>query len=306
VFRVAGITEYKYELVSAVMSGDLGTAAMLVKDFCGRISEYSGRMPRGWLDADFAEEVVVTSDGFYIKMDGKYLHCKRHRERWCVSDSATDTPHPCDSHFEFVRLAGAPFPFFEGVRFAIECMEAVSRKSSAFAFADIEKKYKEANQKYEMELGKWSRLHERCEQLKEARERILAELRSVANVSATQRAVSVPVSGLDAMKASLPQPPRETVSVLCATENMVGVSGIYFIWRGGKVVYVGRSQCVASRLKKHHVADAADHVSVVSMPNSETHLAELVYIAAYKPKLNSQVRDSLEAKRSRKRKEAVA
>jgi hypothetical protein len=298
---MSGITQYRCELIAAVLRSDVKLATMIVDDFCSRISDSAGKFDHGWLMSDAAEEIKVTSGGFYIKMAGKYLHCKRHRERWCVSESNDDTPRPSDAHLDFVAYAGAPFPFFEGVRFAIECMETVAEKSTSNVFADLERKYKEARLKYERELEHWSRIRDERDKYEDRLARILTTMRTAKNVAATQRAVSLPVAGLDAMASSLPQPPKDTVSVLCAIENMAGVSGIYFIWRGGEIVYVGRSQCVSSRLKTHHVADTSDHVSVVAMPNGETYLAELVYIAAYKPRLNGQVRDSIGEKKTRKK-----
>ena len=300
---MAGITAYKSELVAAVLRGDLRLATKIVLDFCSRIKEFADAMPPGWLDPYYAEEISVRDHGFHIKMDGKYLHCRRECERWCVSESDTDTPHPSDTHLFFAQYAGAPFPFFEGVKFALECMENVANKKNDSVFVSIERKRAEAHRKYEDELSKWSRIHAESEKLKARNERMARNLRAPKNAAASQAAVSPPVSGLRDMVAELPSPPTQTVSVSCAAENMIGVSGIYFIWREGQIVYVGRSRCVASRLKSHHVAEPSDHVSVVAMPNSETYIAELVYIAAFRPRLNSQVRDSIQEKKKRRKSE---
>jgi hypothetical protein len=259
-------------------------------------------LPEGWLDSDYAEEIKAHHDGFYIKFAGLYLHCRKHRERWCVSESATDTPQVFDSYLRFVNYTGAPFSFFEGIRFALACLENVQNEENDRICASIEQKRLAANQSCELELAKWSNIHSDCERLKKRIAKMHEELRAAGSVAASQNAVSLPIAGLQAMLDELPMPPDEAVSVPCVIQNLVGVSGVYFLWRGGEIVYVGRAECISSRFKNHHVAEPSDHVSVIAMPENETHLAELVYIAAYKPRLNKEVRAWLMEKRPRKKK----
>lgn len=299
---MAGITELKFDLLAAYRRGDIEFAAKIVAVFCSRIEEYSSRMPEGWLDPDCAEEIKLLRDGFYIKMAGVYLHCRRDNQRWCVSESATKRPVPRDSYLHFTNYTGAPFSFFEGILFALECMENVENEKSDPIFVSLEQKRSEANRKYEEELGKVVRVRRDSDKLRAEAEKMKTLLRSAGNLAASQRAVSVPICGLQAMMDALPNPPLDTVSVPCVVQNMAGVSGVYFLWRDGVIVYVGRADCISSRFKNHHVAEPSDHVSVIAMPENETHLAELVYIAAYKPRLNKEVRAWLMEKRPRKKK----
>ena len=299
---MAGITELKCELLAARRRGDVEFAARLVDAFCSRMEEYSSKLPEGWLDPDCAEEIRLHHDGFYIKFAGLYLHCRKRQERWCVSECVTDTPQLYDSHLQFVNYTAAPFSFFEGIRFALECMENVQHEENDRIFVSLEQKRLEANRNYELELSKWSITHSHCERLKKRIAAMNEEIRSARYVTASQNAVSLPVAGLQAVMDELPKPPSETVSVPCVVQNLAGVSGVYFIWRDGEIVYVGRADCLGRRFKNHHVAEPSDHVSVIAMPENETHPAELVYIAAYRPRLNKEVRAWLMEKRPRKKK----
>jgi len=299
---MAGITELKCELLAARRRGDVELAARLVDAFCSRMEEYSSKLPEGWLDSDCAEEIMLHHDGFYIKFAGLYLHCRKHQERWRVSESATDKPSTFDSFLHFVNYTAAPFSFFEGIRFALECMENVQHEENDRIFVSLEQKRLEANRNYEFELAKWVDIRSDCDRLKKRIAELNEELRSARYVTASQKAVSLPVAGLQAMMDELPKPPSETVSVPCLIQNLAGVSGVYFIWRDGEIVYVGRADCLSKRFKNHHIAEPSDHVSVIPMPENETHLAELVYIAAYRPRLNKEVRAWLMEKRPRKKK----
>lgn len=71
--------------------------------------------------------------------------------------------------------------------------------------------------------------------------------------------------------------------------------GIYFAWSDGVCVYVGKSKNLRYRLRCHDIVDDSHLVSFLEMPLHEIHLAELFYIWALKPRLNSQVRESVAA-----------
>jgi hypothetical protein len=299
---MAGITELKCDLLAAHRRGDLEFASKIVAAFCSRMEEYSSKLPEGWLDSDCAEEIRLHHDGFYIKFAGLYLHCRKHQERWCVSESKHRGPSTFDSYLQFVSYTAAPFSFFEGIRFALECMENVQHEENDRIFVSLEQKRLEAKREYEFELAKWENIRGDYGWMKEKIARMQQELLAARYVTASQNAVSLPVAGLQAMMDELPKPPSETVSVPCVVQNLAGVSGVYFIWRDGEIVYVGRADCLSKRFKNHHIAEPPDHVSVIAMPENETHLAELVYIAAYKPRLNKEVRAWLMEKRPRKKK----
>jgi len=299
---MAGITELKYDLLAAYKRGDIEFATQIVAAFCSRMEEYSSRLPEGWLDADCAEEIRLHGEGFYIKFGGLYLHCRRRQERWCVSESKHRGPSTFDSYLHFVNYTAAPFSFFEGIRFALECMENVQHEENDQIFVSLEKKRLEAKRNCDFELERYSSMRGDYAWMKERIEKMREELRASRYATASQKAVSLPIAGLQAMMDELPNPPSETVSVTCAIQNLAGVSGVYFIWRGGEIVYVGRADCIRKRFRNHHVAVPSDHISVIEMPENETHLAELVYIAAYRPPLNKEVRAWLGERRNNKKK----
>lgn len=67
------------------------------------------------------------------------------------------------------------------------------------------------------------------------------------------------------------------------------VSGIYFAWRDGKVVYVGQSRNLGRRCvlgKKHSCLQAGDKLSWVVEPTSRLRLVEAFYIGILQPARN--------------------
>ncbi len=65
-------------------------------------------------------------------------------------------------------------------------------------------------------------------------------------------------------------------------------SGIYFIWRNGAVVYVGKSACIQKRanLENHHILNPGDEISWKSCEVSELNFLECLYIGTIRPYLN--------------------
>jgi hypothetical protein len=85
-----------------------------------------------------------------------------------------------------------------------------------------------------------------------------------------------------------PEPPQP---ILDASEKAVGVpaiSGVYFVWREGVVVYVGQSINLASRcnLKSHHAIRQGDRLSWIEVSRPELLWTEAVYIGLCRPTRN--------------------
>jgi len=63
-------------------------------------------------------------------------------------------------------------------------------------------------------------------------------------------------------------------------------SGVYFLCRGGKVVYVGQSANVAGRVGKHCGAKEFDYAFCMRVPKSDLNFVEGEFIRALEPEYN--------------------
>lgn len=67
------------------------------------------------------------------------------------------------------------------------------------------------------------------------------------------------------------------------------VCGIYFLIKDSKIVYIGQSRNIAARITAHKDKDF-DSVSYVTCKKEELDITETLYILAYQPLLNGEVR----------------
>jgi hypothetical protein len=84
-----------------------------------------------------------------------------------------------------------------------------------------------------------------------------------------------------------PLPPTETVK-FSTGKNLPTVSGIYFGWRGGHVMYVGQSISIQRRCNifNHGKLYPGDELSWLEFPESELMWAESFYIGVCRPPRN--------------------
>ena len=69
--------------------------------------------------------------------------------------------------------------------------------------------------------------------------------------------------------------------------DFFGVSGIYFLLQGEKLVYVGETSCVITRIMQHQQDKEFDGFRFLRIDNVERRLElEAVYIRRYAPKYN--------------------
>jgi hypothetical protein len=85
--------------------------------------------------------------------------------------------------------------------------------------------------------------------------------------------------------------PVVPVSIVDATKRGEGVpdhSGIYFVWNGARVVYVGQSVRLSRRclLGGHHALMPGDRISWVAIEPAHLNFAECFYIGLLKPERN--------------------
>jgi len=67
-----------------------------------------------------------------------------------------------------------------------------------------------------------------------------------------------------------------------------GKSGVYFLYQGSEVIYVGRSKNIGQRLSGHD-NKPHDSFAFIEMCEFESNVAELFYIWRLRPSLNSQI-----------------
>ena len=98
-------------------------------------------------------------------------------------------------------------------------------------------------------------------------------------------------------------------ALLAKRENRDALpSGIYFLFDGDEIVYVGRSITIMSRIETHSTTDCKitnckvwDSFSYISCPESYQGVAEALFIAAFQPKYNSECKKLVAAKQEREK-----
>lgn len=90
----------------------------------------------------------------------------------------------------------------------------------------------------------------------------------------------------------IPEPgkPEYTISEMSSCRGR----GVYFVWDGDEIVYIGKTSNFQSRMRGHHKGfTGAEMVSWVGFERfGNESLAELFYIGVYQPKLNREVQES--------------
>lgn len=66
-------------------------------------------------------------------------------------------------------------------------------------------------------------------------------------------------------------------------------SGVYFLWRGGRIVYVGQAMCVLSRAADHCIDKSFDRSSFIRIKPSDLDFVESYLIWFLRPEMNKQV-----------------
>lgn len=282
---MAAIDLYAAEIAWAHQSGNDKALSLIAHSFYSRLG-YDKRMPN--VDPEDVVAAKATDFGFWLKfVDGTYLHYRRQGGRWCISKSDSDAPQSFDAHDYVIEKMCVPFAFLQGLSFAFECLESISRDSLSLFVEDAQKAAADADRRKDEALDRLIKYEARAHKAKLRHESILKEIKVLASGKFLETSGVVRI--LTSASDDPPAPPAASVSVPVAKASLVGRSGVYFLWRGGEIVYVGRANCIAKRLSGHHVAEAGDFVSFIEMPASETWVVEPYYIWKLRPRLNGEV-----------------
>lgn len=242
-------------------------------------------------DPDDCTGLDLREDGFTLSFGGYHLHYARagRGDRWLASKSFADRPEVCDQHDVAVTRFGAPYAFLEGIAYCMECYRASHSRSTLKVLSEeMVATMRDLGKAKDAIIYCISQRRELDEKLLDAQERLRTEaFLDACMAKATASSVS---------PDSPPPPPAATVSPEAARLVFKGVSGIYFLWKGDSIDYVGRANCIASRLSpSHHRLSSHHRVSVVRMSRADSWAAEPYYIWRFRPPLNKEIQESLKA-----------
>lgn len=228
--------------------------------------------------------VKLHDSGFRISFsDGKHLHFANRGERWLVSEHDDSTPGNFDSHVVAVHRFGAPFAFLEGIQFCMECIQEAERSKSASFLESHKDSLRSEVERLEARVDFLNREARKLERISARYDKKFHTPKFIADCR--EKAVAA-----SCCKDDPPNPPESTVACSEARHIFDGIPGIYFLWNGNKIEYVGRANCIGSRLSRgHHKADPDVHrVSAVRVDSAESWLVEPYYIWRFEPPLNSE------------------
>lgn len=265
------------DATAVLRSGDAKMAAVLLRFFHERFGGFEDGEHAPY--SDECTGLRTNYNGFTLSFGEKHLHYASDGRggRWIVSNSDKSRLDKAAGHDKAVRKFLAPYAFLEGIQYAIECYQAALNSTS------IRVGYLESKRRLAHDLLCDTVTHIQHE-IHSSRER-QEDLRRPALVAACREKAAAAAAFID----EPPPAPAATMSMAAARASMRGVSGVYFLWEGDRIDYVGRADCVSRRLgKSHHKAQPNHRVSVVPMSIPDSWRHENYYIWRYNPPLNGR------------------
>lgn len=242
-------------------------------------------------DPDDCTGLELREDGFVLSFGGKHLHYGRTGRgfRWYVGESSDARPDVRDQHDVAVTRFGAPYAFLEGISYCMECYRVSHSRSTLKVLSE-----EIANAMRDLEKAKDAIIY--CvRQQRELDEKLLDKQERLRTEPFLDICMAKATASL-ASSESPPPPPAATVSPEAARLVFKGVSGIYFLWKDDSIDYVGRANCIGSRLHpSHHRLKPHHRVSVVRMNRADSWVAEPYYIWWLRPTLNKEIQESSKA-----------
>ena len=122
--------------------------------------------------------------------------------------------------------------------------------------------------------------------------RLISAKRRLKNINAEYEKKSIELSSKYTPKSKdingYPEIPNPTDAPTERGENLPYSSGIYFLWEGERIVYVGQSKYLCNRLRlgTHHILKQHHKISFVLIDMKQLTWAECYYIGICKPLLN--------------------
>jgi hypothetical protein len=257
---------YRQIIAAAIADGDQAKVCAIAKEFYDRLFE---RPVKSW------NVGRIISDGGIWAMEieqGKWLVRCCSTKQWSISDTPGGSSVTCKQHRVAEKL-GAPLAYLEGLYDAVTSLEAFHGTCLSALQSKLDRTVEQ--------------VHARCATLMSLNDSLEKAKKKLQRKSVLETVISrATVDGAD-----MPSPPKEAISVDDAKIAFKGMSGVYFIYRDRKLLYIGKAYDVAKRLcDKSHPSVDADLVSVVRLPKHSIHRAELYYIWKYGPPANGEIR----------------
>lgn len=223
--------------------------------------------------SDECTGVSNDEDGFCLSFENKHLHFKRQNKRWCVSERKDDKPQSFDSHDVAIEQFSAPFAFLEGMAFFSECLDSALLSNLELRTKTEKKLEKRIKEKVDFLINVQHKIRKASACLTDEHVVCLSQRSSVL---------------FDTERKCPPDAPSDCIHPDAARLAFKNKSGCYFLWNDSVIEYVGRANCIGSRLSGHHKLSPDHYVSCVLMPKKESWFAEAYYIWKYRPKLNGE------------------
>ena len=298
---------YGVALEEALRTNDRYTIAKIASVFYSRMT-WSDHLP------SYPDSAEITGDGEMLISFGRLvLECKSRRNEWHLRDVSFETgvkgehdairisrstyekeedvARTTTEKVHIVDCLKQPFPYLQGLFDALSLQQAgkvlIEDSNRKIGEYQLKEASLVAPSFFDHSFRVTAREHaEAMASLEEVKRQVHEEKRKLARLKASPRRIEK--CSVQASWCEYPPVPEWRMPHSIAVCEFKGTSGIYVAYEGEQVAYVGRARCIGSRLSSHHKVTPAHMISVVKMPNSETHIAELFYIATLRPPLNSQ------------------
>lgn len=165
---------------------------------------------------------------------------------------------------------------------------AIELRRARNKFQEIKRRARNLEQEIEARVSKEVVLRATAKRA-EYRERLLTARTRLKKIEESQLKASIAWALSNGNpEHSYPNVPLPIFEPTKYGEGLPTVSGVYFLWEGDRVVYVGQAVNLSSRVRLvgHHVLRAEHKISFVFCDVSSLDFAECFYIGITRPRLN--------------------
>lgn len=263
------------DATAVLRSGDAKMAAVLLRFFHERFGGFENGEHAPY--SDECTGVRINPNGFTISFGSKHLHYADDGRgpRWKVSASEHCRMDKTSGHDKAVRRFLVPYAFLEGIKYAVECYAKSQKAGRVLLVGEIEAKRRVA---IDLLLATLDRVHELQSDARDLEESV----KQPALLESCREKAAFATGDVPELAPA----PASTMSIRAARASLKGVSGVYFLWDGDEIAYVGRADCISRRLGSHHKMQPHHRVSAVPMSIPESWRHETYYIWKYDPPLN--------------------
>jgi len=268
------------DAAAVLRNGDARMAAELLRFFHERFCGFANGEHAPYPDE--CTGVKINKNGFTISFAAKHLHYADDGRgpRWLVSESEHCRMDKASGHDKAVHRFSAPYAFLEGIQYAVECYRNSLKPGKVLFVEETEAKRRAA---VELLLATLDRIHELQSEVRDLEESV----KQPALIDSCREKAAFALGDVPELAPA----PASTMSIRAARASLKGDSGVYFLWDGDEIAYVGRADCISRRLGSHHKMRPHHRVSAVPMSIPESWRHETYYIWKYDPPLNGHSKE---------------